>query len=180
MSKVKGTPEGLAGFSQVREAKGYKGDTTKKSFSQGLILDAVAGRKFIEELQVEADRLYARELEARKSKGLNTRVSPPFIRYKELEGGSIQLTFKRVEVAGPPAVLTKEGTAFTGSITPELKIVIGYELRPYVFNDAFGVSKQLVAVVVVGSSDAVDESSVFEALGFGATASEVKGSKPLF
>jgi len=53
------TPKGKAGWSQLREARGFKGAEENKKYSQDLILTKEVGEKFVAKLQEEANKLHA-------------------------------------------------------------------------------------------------------------------------
>lgn len=143
------SPIGMAGFSILHQARGFKGSEENKTFSQELILNKEEGQKFVDQLQQEANRLHVKEIERARSRGKNVRYPQPLINYRELEDGSIKLTFKRKESDGRPTVIDKGGKPFEKYINKEHKLQIAGELRPYVIGPNFGVSLRLLAVRVI-------------------------------
>ena len=145
------TPVGSAGFSVVKEARGFKGSDENKQFSQGLILDTSVGEGFLQEIQAEANRLHAKELENAKARGKSVRYAQPVINYKDTDDGRMLFTFKRREIEGAPPVLDATNKPFSGYITREHKLQIAFELRPYVMANIFGVTLKLLAIKVMDS-----------------------------
>ena len=143
------SPKGKAGWSQLREARGFKGSDENKKYSQDLILTKEDGEKFVALLQEEANRLHAQEIERARRNGKNVRYAPPLINYKDLEEGAIQLSFKREESNGMPVVLDLNKNPYTGTIERDHVIEIAYEMRPYVLATVFGVTLKLIAVRVL-------------------------------
>ena len=148
MSKLV-TPKGRAGWSQLREARGFKGAEENKKFSQDLILDREHGEMLLSELQVIANKLHAQEIEKAKMRGKNVRYAPPVINYKDVEGGGIQLSFKRKETDGAPAVVGADNQPYTGRINRDTTLQIAFEVVPYVLASVFGVTLKLLAVKVL-------------------------------
>lgn len=145
------TPKGKAGWSQLREARGFKGAEENKKYSQDLILTKEVGEKFVAKLQEEANKLHAQEIEKAKRLGKNVRYAPPMINYRDLEGGAIQLSFKRKEEDGKPVVIDLHKKPYTGNIGRDHTLEIAYEMRPYVLATVFGVTLRLLAVRVLDS-----------------------------
>lgn len=143
------TPKGRAGWSQLKEPRGFKGAEENKKYSQDLILDKVSGEALIAELQIIANKLHAQELEKAKMRGKNVRFAPPIINYKDVEGGGVQLSFKRRDVDGAPAVVGSDNTPFTGRINRDTPMQIAFEVVPYVLASVFGVTFKLLAVKVL-------------------------------
>lgn len=143
------TPKGKSGWSQLREARGFKGAEENKKFSQDLVLPKDVGEKFVAQLQEEANKLHAQELEKAKMRGKNVRYAPPMINYKDLPDGSLQLSFKRKEEDGPPLVIDAHKKPYTGIVGREHSLEIAYEMKPYVLATVFGVTLKLIAVRVL-------------------------------
>ena len=150
------TPKGKSGWSQLREARGFKGSEENKKYSQDLILNKHDGEAFVNLLQVEANKLHAQEIEKAKLRGKTVRYAPPIINYKDLPGGQIQLSFKRNEEDGKPMVIDVHKQPYTGSITRNHTIEIAYEMRPYVMASVFGVTLRLIAVRVLDAEMTVE------------------------
>lgn len=151
------TPVGYAGFTVTKEARGFKGAEENKTFSVEFIMDKEEGLKFIEELQVEANKLHAKEIEIAKSRGKSVRYAPPIINYKDLDDGRVKMTFKRRELDGPPPIIDLDNKEFKGFIRRENKIQVAYRIRPYVMANVFGVTLQLLAVKVLDNTLTADD-----------------------
>lgn len=158
------TPVGIAGFNALREARGFKGAEENKKYSIELFLSAKEGMALVDELQVEANKLHAKELESAKARGKNVRYAPPIINYTETEDGRVRLTFKRAEVAGMPGVIDEDRQKYTGYVRRDAPVKVAFRLKPYVMANVFGVTLELLAVQVMGAdSVAMDPSTLFGA-----------------
>lgn len=156
------TPVGLAGFNVLREARGFKGAEENKKFSIELLLPRDVGLKFVDELQVEANKLHAKELETAKARGKNVRYAPPMINYSETDTGMIRLSFKRGEALGAPGVIDENREPYTGLIRRETSVRIAYRVKPYVMANVFGVTLELLAVQVMTPAAAqLDPAALF-------------------
>ena len=154
MSKT--SPKGKSGWSQLREARGFKGAEENKKYSQDLILTKEVGEKFVAELQEEANNLHAQALEKARMSGKNVRYAPPMINYKDLPDGSIQLSFKRKEEDGAPFVLDAHKKPYSGIIGRDHSLEIAYEMKPYVLATVFGVTLKLIAVRVLEVGESLE------------------------
>lgn len=144
------TPTGTAGYNSLHEARGYKGSDENKSFNQELILPRDAGLAFVDELQADANKLHAMEVERRQAAGKSVRFQLPIINYKEVDGGAIKLNFKRRERDGKPVVIDANNAPFTGYVPRDAQIQVAYVYKPYLLpSGIFGVSLGLVAVRVL-------------------------------
>jgi hypothetical protein len=159
---TKVTPEGAAGFSVLTEPRGFKGSEENRSFSQEIMFSHEEAMKFIDELQAEANRLHALEIEKQKRKGSSARFAAPVINFKELQDGRVSLNFKRKESEGFPKVVDADNNQFKGYVRRENKIRIAYQVKPYMLpTRVFGVSLILVGVKVIEGGNSVDLSKVF-------------------
>ena len=145
------SPTGSAGWTQLREARGFKGSEENKKYSQDLVLPRKEGEAFITKLQEIANKLHAQEIEKQKMRGKSVRYAPPIINYKDLTEDTIQLSFKRREVEGQPLVVDADNKPFTDMVKKDMQLQIAFEVRPYVMATVFGVTLNLLAVKVMST-----------------------------
>ena len=168
------TPIGEAGFNVLREARGYKGSEENKSFSIGVTFEKEVGLKLVAEMQAEADKLHAREMEKAKAAGKPSRFPPAYIRYVEGED-TIKISFKRREADNAPKVLDANNAPYDKLIRTGDKVQIAYTLKPYLLpTGLFGVSHKLEGVKVLGG----DLSEEDVANMFGGVTAKVKPVTP--
>jgi hypothetical protein len=141
-----------------------------------LILDTAVGEPFLQEVQAEANRLHAKELETAKARGKSVRYAQPVINYKDTDDGRMLFTFKRREAEGAPTVIDADNKPFTGYITRDHRLQIAYELRPYVMANVFGVTFKLIAVKVMDSQ--LTEENVASLFGASTTSAPAAAPKP--
>ena len=163
MMKAMVSPKGQAGFSVLKEPRGFKGDTENRKYSQQLILSKEEGEKFITFLTKEAEKLQAVEVERQRAKGKVLRTSPAELSYKPQLDGTYSFSFNRKEQDGPPQAVDSAHAPLVDYLTREHEIQVAYTLKPYVKAGAvFGVSLVLLAVKAFGRSTmTMDASELF-------------------
>lgn len=142
------TPEGEAGFSVVKEARGFKGSDENRSFSQVISLPKDEAMTLIETLMDEAKALQETEFQKARAAGKPLRPSPIDIPYKDF-GSHVTLSFRRKEIDGAPKVVDHNNQPYTGLIRREHRIVVAFGLKSYAFQGKIGFTLVLLGVKVM-------------------------------
>ena len=168
------TPVGRSAFSVLNEALGWKGAETNRKFIQRVAFSKEVGEVLVKEIQAEAERLFAVEVERAKAKGQPGRFAQAPINYRE-DGGEILLTFNRREVDGPPVAVDSSNKALSTQVPRDAGVQVAYEILPYVMNNTFGITLKMLAVKVTSATMSVEAAA---ALFGGVEEAPVKTSLP--
>lgn len=140
--------EGRAGFNNLTEARGFKGEDTKKTFGMELVLTQAEADALLKTLEPIVDKLYAEKVESEKARGRKIVVRKP-VSLKDTPEGELKITFKRKEEEGAPPVVTKDGSDHGSFVKRGTRIKVAFEPVPYVMQGVFGVSMKLRGVQVL-------------------------------
>ncbi len=146
------TPTGRSGWTQLKDARGFKGSDENKKYKQDLVLPKEEGLKFVASVQQVVDKMYAAEVEKARLKGKALRFPTPIVAFKETPDGDITITFSRKESDGAPTVVDKDKQPFTGMINRDTTLAVAFSVRVWVIALGAGVTLKLEAVQVLGDA----------------------------
>jgi len=156
------TLTGIAGFNNLKEPRGFKGEETKRTYAIDVILTPEEADKFVAGNEDVVNKLHAETIEREKAKGKKVLVRKP-ISTKDTPEGMVRITFKRKEEDKAPMVLGPDREPYVSFLKRGAKVKIAYDLVPYVMQGVFGVSLKLIAVQVLEEElSAVDAAKLFE------------------
>lgn len=175
---------GIAGFNNLREPRGFKGEETKRTYGMDLLLTVEEAEKFLADNEEAVNKLHAEMIEREKARGKKVLVRKP-INTKDTPEGMVKIAFKRKEEDKAPMVLSADNEPYTSFLKRGAKVKIAYDLTPYVMQGVFGVSLKLIAVQVLEEElNAVDVAKLFDddrpAGSMVAAAKPVAAAKDLF
>lgn len=155
---AKMTVVGEAGFNNLREARGFKGEETNKTYGIDVILTLQEADALVKATAPIIEKLHAEKVESEKAKGRKVLVSKP-LSLKDTPDGKLRITFKRKEDDKAPMVVGKDREPYQSFLKRGSRVKVAFDLVPYVMQGVFGVSMKLIGVQVLEEELSPDDLS---------------------